>query len=1112
MIVRSIRSSVCGIFIFVITVAITIYSISKDRTSILIGCDETRNGTLESHETLYFNFKNLAEQSVTFTNCDSDFDTVMYLKDAEGNKIQSQSRNQCDGDQCYDEAYVCAVNDKETFTMEMLDIGNYVLELGTVSDGGTFDVQILCNTTLNTQNSIECGQMITGNTASGQSVLFEFVNTKKQNVLFTNCGSDNWALPTYALYLMNSDREFINNQSTNQCDGTDCFLSSVYCDEYDESDLEIGEYIWKSASILMSDLEIGEYILEIQNLRYSETSYAVEVVCDPVPCNRYGSSQTTSEFKCVHFLQSIDSVYSAFCDGDSTLSILDIQQIQASYQFVRNVGIGIDSNVLLLSLLLVNVSTAIFIMYGFQQLSLDVNINTVTSIIVVTQLLLVTSFLSFTFDQFGTCSRVGTMLFPTVFHLLILMIGSILFFCWFYWTPCTNRYCCVHECPRGLSSCVVSILIFIMFLCSWWLRNAENHGKTPDFVVLFFFFFFQSLIPLYLTTLTSPCRRICETECCQSILFQSMCLSFFVPMTLLVAWLLSYIFDDHWYSDFFQNHFTKFCSVIGGFTWLNPFFVLSSLYLLFSEFRILTLLQNSILLIIFLSARLSDSVYFCSAVVNVQYIVHSFFIPIYIFFLFRSIKQLRPLSMSLIGAFLVAFDVFTDLVVAFYFIEERMPIFAALQMLFIITGQVVGAIVDVFGDEMDEVTRTDKVMALLGFGRIWFTVNWWKERMTQDGTGRYKVLRQKHKIWDLLYDSFPTVALQVYAARTSNVPATALVFSIVLSAVSVSFSTILYLATLLAVGKASDAQEAEHVEAQQENVLRSVSLTPERMPSNESMIDSPKPPTYQMPSESLYLNLFIFMASDFVIRTIPTVLLLALISTIFFNGGSSTDSVWRSVFGIFIYGPLVVFEFIANYKMRIPSHRGFTFILKIFATSTFSSFHTMLCTLSILEDDPFYAKSVIFSKYMVEHGVRVAAAIMFCIICLALTDLSSWYPWVLTALFMISMICNGLSMKCIYELEAVEAIKQHIVSEKENIEEPAVQSVELQTMESKQTESEEVVTEIGGNDVENMVASMSEVNESVQAVSGDAVKDEILEMETRSDSKFEMVVNSNGAI
>ena len=915
---------------------------------------------------------------------------------------------------------------------------------------------------------------------SGQRVLIEFVNTKKQNVLFTNCGSD-WTT-TDALYLRNPDGQFITNQSINHCDGTDCFFANVYCDDE------------HAETFFMSDLEIGEYILEIDNFEYSsfvEGTYAVEVVCDPVPCHRYESSQNTSEFKCIHFLQSIDSVYSAFCDGDSNLSISEIKQIQESYQFVRNFGIGIDSNVLLLSLLLVNVSTVIFIMFGLQKLPLDIDINTVTSIIVVTQLLLITSFLSFAFEQFGSCSsNHGFNYFPTVFHIVIVVLGSTLFLCWFHWTPCVNKHCCADYPRRGTSAlkCLSFMLVFIIFTCGW-IVLATKQDNTPDIVMMFCFLFFQSLIPFYLTKLTSRCQRICESECCRIILFEIMSLSFIATCTLLVAWLISTGTDEHWYSDFFQNNFTKFCSIISGFTWLNPFFLLSSFYLLFSEFRILTLLENLILLIIFLAAWLSDSVYFCSAVINVQYIVHSFFIPIYIFLLFRSIEQLRPLSMSLVGAFLVAFDVFTDLVVTFYFIEERMPIFAALQMLFIITGQVVGAIVDVFADERDEVTRTDKVMALLGFGRIWFTVHWWKERMTQDGTGRYKVLRQKHKIWDLLYDSFPTVALQVYAARTTNVPAAALVFSIVTSAVSVSLSTSLYLATLLAVGTISNEQRTEQKIPEQEDSLRPMSFSREKVPSDITMIDSPKPVIHQTASESFYLNLFVFMASDFVIRSIPTVLLLALISTNFFNGGSSTDSVWRKVSGFAIYGPLVVFESIANYKMRSPSYRGFTFILKIFATSTFSSFHSMLYTLSILEEDPFYAKSVIFSKYIVEHGVRVALGIIFGIICLALTDLTSWYPWVLTALFMISVICNGMSMKRIYELAAMETIKQHIVSEKENIEERDIQSVELQTMESKQTEREEIITEIGGNDVENMVASNSEVKESMQAVSGDAVQD-----------------------
>ena len=114
------------------------------------------------------------------------------------------------------------------------------------------------------------------------------------------------------------------------------------------------------------------------------------------------------------------------------------------------------------------------------------------------------------------------------------------------------------------------------------------------------------------------------------------------------------------------------------------------------------------------------------------------------FLLFRSIPSLKPFAVDLIGMALVEFALFSDFLVIYYFWNTE-PIFAALQIAFVALGQITGAVSDVFGDQNDALSVTDKVMAILGFGRFWFTINFWRER--QGGRiEKYGLLRQKHKI------------------------------------------------------------------------------------------------------------------------------------------------------------------------------------------------------------------------------------------------------------------------------------------------------------------------------------------------------------------------------
>ena len=1022
------------------TEPLTVFAICSPIEAYDVECDKSINKTVSMVETLYFTFNNTKQQDVTFTNCHSTFSPDLWFLDSEGNDILGQARNQCNGWYCYDAVYECPIDTvahRVTFTMDELPIGQYFLQLDVYpswNESGIFDIKIMCNETLTAMqiNSLGCDETISSTMRPGETILFEFVSTRAQNVLFTNCGEN---ANNTQIKLRNSAGEYVHEMSTNECDGYVCSFADGYCSDA------------KAVTFFIEDLPEDIYTVELidemyaYSSEYYEYSFSIQTICDAIPCDSYEFSRNLTGveshfvYECMSYVESIDAIRSQFCNGRSGLSIDEMNQIEQIYQMVEDLGIGIGNNILLLSLLFVNVSTAIFIIFGINQLPLDMDIRAMICLILMTQLLLITSFLSFNSEQFGACVlKVGQSTAdtaPSLFHFVILVVATFLctFGGHFLWC---GRY------RLNYLAFVFSLILPMVY----WFTNP-NDALGPDLAMMFLYLYIQSAIPLCLLRLTSRLRTSSEWKSC---LFDfGLHIALFLSGFLLFVWLSLATDSQHSWSGLrliYEDNFTWFptflwtdgyCSFIAQASWFNPLFILSNLYLLFSEFRVLAVIQNLTLFLIFMFKWFDDSGYFCSAIVNVQYILHSFFIPIYIFLFFHSLPALQRLKISLLGLYLVALDVFLDMVVVFFFIAETEYIFAVLQVLAIISGQVAGAVSDVSDEQHGDFTFTDKLMAATGFGRVWFTVNWWKETLTtEDNNGKYMALRKKHKIWDLLYEAFPTVALQIFAAMTTTVSSTALVVSIVTSVLSISFAITIYIKDLLSVTTSAPSSHTRIA-----STASTMSSSQETMSPELTTIESSQRNTVQKGSNPMYLALFAFMFSDFYIRSIPTVMALAVLSTKWFDEGDDADFVWKMVIGSLLFGTIAVFEFTANQKIRISSHSGFVFIFKIFAASIFSSFYTMLCTLNVLKTDPFYAESVVFSKYLVEHGIRCAVAMIFCIFSVPVIGGTLWYPWILSALFVVSLAINGRSMHWIYESEFMSN------QQKES------QSIELQTVEKE---------------------------------------------------------------
>ena len=145
---------------------------------------------------------------------------------------------------------------------------------------------------------------------------------------------------------------------------------------------------------------------------------------------------------------------------------------------------------------------------------------------------------------------------------------------------------------------------------------------------------------------------------------------------------------------------------------------------------------------------------FC-LIVNVQYVVYTLFVPLMVFLIFDAKSESIPKewTRSLVGIFLVSFDVFTSLFVVYAFVESCDYIFAVLQCLCIVAGQVGGAVLDIVtGDDTHKMTKMDKIMGIFGFSHIWYVIKWWQESSQKETVKapKYETLKDKHKIWDLM--------------------------------------------------------------------------------------------------------------------------------------------------------------------------------------------------------------------------------------------------------------------------------------------------------------------------------------------------------------------------
>jgi len=123
-----------------------VFTLSAVANADSIKCGETLTGSLGgSPDSVSYTFTNDVVQSVSFTDCGTSFDPKLYLMDSTGTKIQDQSTNNCDGDDCTDPNYPCDDPVREAFTMRDLAVGTYTVQLTPYLEGGDWSLAVDCD-------------------------------------------------------------------------------------------------------------------------------------------------------------------------------------------------------------------------------------------------------------------------------------------------------------------------------------------------------------------------------------------------------------------------------------------------------------------------------------------------------------------------------------------------------------------------------------------------------------------------------------------------------------------------------------------------------------------------------------------------------------------------------------------------------------------------------------------------------------------------------------------------------------------------------------------------------------------------------------------------------
>ena len=265
------------------------------------------------------------------------------------------------------------------------------------------------------------------------------------------------------------------------------------------------------------------------------------------------------------------------------------------------------------------------------------------------------------------------------------------------------------------------------------------------------------------------------------------------------------------------------------------------------------------------------------------------------------------------------------------------------------------------------------------------------------------------------YDAFPKMTLTIYAAMATNVATVPIVASILFSLASMSFKTIQYLQKLVAEQEEL-AQEKEEIAENVESgiIARAKGQIADKLQS------------FQQKD----LHLFAFVFSDFFVRSLPLMAILAAV------GDHNKTIVGRICFDTFAIALVALMEFVGNKWMRNGTASNDE-VVKTFMVSVVSSFYVLLCSLKGFIDDNFVAESVSFVRFVKVQIARGVLAVTLSLISIVLTVSTfgngrSGLTCVFMGLFYIFLFINYRTMRWISKSELVAGTDEFESTEQNN--------------------------------------------------------------------------------
>eukprot|EP01083_Nonionella_stella_P210399 761734_1 len=696
--------------------------------------------------------------------------------------------------------------------------------------------------------------------------------------------------------------------------------------------------------------------------------------------------------------------------------------------WMKGTGVDFLDAIVLILLLYMNVITSIFIVIGLCLYQTNIgfdktNINYVTLLIITLQMLLIMSSNLSTKPIVACNLIIGDFISLSTISWLDVTQYMLFAILWFIW--CT--YSCKYSCCRYFVVCFIIIVPILVGFVSHFVSNSCSSSNDADYLLwdgfsqpyhgadyhicnlvlmenyslsypMYSFYrtrffgswvcyhIFQTMIPTIWCALSNKLNNKCNCKlkckhCKPAAMFVAV-VTGGVGIQIAIFMIGGFLEND--------------CMVFSGYLWFNPVFMIMSIYLLFSDARCAILGYHVIIASLVLIGALMPGT--CTKG-TLAYSIHCVIIPLYIIIIFATIEELKKWKLSIISMYLVSFDIVTDIIVIYYFIVETHDyIFAILQISFILTGQVFGAFSDNLSAISDiKLTTTDKVASLFGFSGPWFLIKSWSE---VNGETMYLQLSKKHKIWELMFEGFPSVALQIYALLVIDESSGAIIPSIVISSLKIAFTVWMYLVKL---AHHENDDESDH--DTNENAIELTTVCDEHKHQEETA-STPRVPSFVakkfgkvLESKRLYGTLYIFMISDFYFRTLPIVILISIIPCK--NG--ETICINRFIAFMLLFGGLLIVEFIMNKRMRIKSHQSTCFVVQIFSISILSSFYTLLSSLDILKNDIFFGQSVNFRAFLIEHKIRICLSVIINIVNVSL--LSVEFNSLILVLVLVYVIC-----------------------------------------------------------------------------------------------------------